>query len=203
MKAIILALIVTLGGAAARAQSAEEKQLLDLVNQERAKAGAGRLEWNDRLAQAALKHSRLLEENQDLSHQFAGEPGLQERVGATGLRFNAVAENVAEAPDVAAIHNGLMHSPGHRANILNPDYNAVGISIVERGGQLFVTQDFAHVLATYTEKQFLDAVVSGFNRARRARGLRAVDVVTDARLHKAACAQDMNTDKMIQNLPGA
>jgi uncharacterized protein YkwD len=203
MKAIILALIVTLGGAVARAQSAEEKQLLDLVNQERAKAGAGPLEWNDRLAQAALKHSRLLEENQDLSHQFAGEPGLQERVGATGLRFNAVAENVAEAPDIAAIHTGLMHSPGHRANILNPDYNAVGISIVERRGQLFVTQDFAHVLATYTEKQFLDAVVSGFNRARRARGLRAVDVVADARLHKAACAQDMNTDKMIQNLPGA
>jgi hypothetical protein len=203
MKPTILVLLLVVCAAMACAQSAAEKQLFDLVNHEREKAGLARLEWNDRLAAAALKHSRLLDEHQDLSHQFAGEPGLQERMGATGARFNAVAENMAEAPEVAAAHKGLMNSPGHRANILNPEYNAIGISIVQHGGQLFVTQDFAHILASYTEKQFQDAVASGFNRARRARGLRAVDVVVDARLRKAACAQDMNTNKMIQNLPGA
>jgi len=180
-----------------------EKQLLDLVNREREKAGAGKLEWNDRLAQAALKHSRLLDEHQDLSHQFAGEASLQERIGATGVRFNSVAENVAEAPDVLTAHQGLMNSPGHRTNILNPAYNAIGISIVQHGQQLFVTQDFAHILVSYSEKDFRDAVVTSFNKARRARHLRPVDVVTDARLRKAACAQDMNTNQMIQGLPGA
>ncbi|MBZ5508084.1 MAG: CAP domain-containing protein [Acidobacteriia bacterium] len=191
---------------AVRAQagpSQREQQMFDLVNRERVKAGLNQLEWNDRLASAALDHSRLLAEHQDLSHQFAGEAPLQERVGATGLRFNSVAENVAEAPDVETAHKGLMHSPGHRANILHQEYNALGISIVEHGHQLFVTQDFGHTLVSYTEKQFRDAVVTGFNRARRARSLRPIDVIIDPRLRKSACAQDMNTDKMIQGLPGA
>ena len=186
----------------ARGQSSMEKQLFDLVNREREKAGANRLEWNDRLAQAALKHSRLLDEHQDLSHQFAGEPLLQQRLGATGARFNSVAENVAEGPDIMTAHKALMKSPGHRSNILNPEYNAVGISIVTHGSQLFITQDFARMLVSYSEKDFREAVVTHFNKARRARHLRPVDVVTDSRLRKAACAQDMNTSQMLQGLPG-
>ena len=183
--------------------SQREQQLFDLVNRERQKAGLNKLEWSDRLAQAALAHSRLLAENRDLSHQFPGEPVLQQRVGGTGLRFNSVAENVAAAPDVDTAHTALMKSPGHRANILHQDYNAVGISIVERDHELFVTQDFAHTLVSYTEKQFREAVIAGFNQARRARGLPPVDIVIDPRLRKSACAQDMNTSQLIQNIPGA
>lgn len=195
-----------------------EQQLFDLVNREREKAGLSRLEWNDRLAQAALAHSRLLDQHQELSHQFDGEAPLPERVGVTGARFNAVAENVAEAQEgdgartismknpaseVANAHAGLMGSPGHRANILNTDYNAVGISIVQHGQKIWVTQDFAHILASYTEKQFRDAVVTSFNKARRARGLPAMAAVPDNRLRSAACAQEMNAEKMIEGLPGA
>jgi uncharacterized protein YkwD len=183
--------------------SQREQQLFDLVNREREKAGLDKLEWNDRLAQAAMAHSKLLAENRDLSHQFPGEPILQERVGETRVRFNSVAENVAAAPDVDTAHTALMKSPGHRANILHQDYNAIGIAIVERDHELFVTQDFAHTLATYTEKQFRDAIVAGFNQARRSRKLPPVDVITDQGLRKAACSQDMHTDKMIQNIPGA
>src|SRR5947209_1659502 len=203
MKSAIVIVAFLLGAAVAAAQSAAEKQLFDLVNHEREKAGLNKLEWNDRLAAAALKHSKLLDEHQDLSHRFPGEPILQERVVATGVRFNSVAENVAEAPDVETAHRGLMNSPGHRENILNRDYNAIGISIVQHGQQLFVTQDFAHLLVSYTEKQFQDAVVSSFNQVRRGKKLRPVDVVADSRLRKAACAQDMNTNQMIQGLPGA
>lgn len=183
--------------------SQREQQLFDLVNREREKAGLNKLEWSERLSQAALAHSRLLAENRDLSHQFAGEEPLQQRVGATGLRFNSVAENVAAAPAVAVAHKGLMESPGHRANILHQDYNAIGIAIVERDHELFVTQDFAHTLVSYSEKQFLDAVAAGFNHARRAKGLAPVNVVTDPRLKRSACAQDLNTDKMILDMPGA
>jgi len=203
MRPAIVLFTLIFCGAAALAQSTAEKQLLDLVNREREKAKLSKLEWSDRLAQAALAHSRLLAENRDLSHQFSGEPIVQERVGATGLRFNSVAENVAAAPDIDTAHAALMKSPGHRANILHQDYNAIGISIVERDHELYVTQDFAHTLVTYTEKQFRDAIVSGFNQARRTRGLRPVDVIIDPRLKKAACAQDMNTNALIQNTPGA
>ena len=201
---VAIACFVLLGGVQAyAAPSQHEQQLFDLVNREREKSGLPRLEWSDRLAAAALAHSRLLAEHLDLSHQFDGEPSLQQRVGATALRFNSVAENVAEAQDVETAHKGLMQSPGHRANILHQEYNAIGIAIVEHGHQLFVTQDFAHTLASYSEKQFQDAVVAGFNRARRSLGLPRVDVVSDPRLRKSACSQDMNTDKLIQNIPGA
>src|SRR6478672_8651264 len=182
--------------------SQREQQLFDLVNHEREKAGLNKLEWSDSLAQAALAHSRLQAENRDLSHQFPGEPVLQERVGETRLRFNSVAENVAAAPDVNTAHTALMKSPGHRANILHQDYNSIGISIVERDHVLFVTQDFAHTLASYTEKQFRESVVAGFNQARRARRMPPVDVISDPHLRKAACSQDMHTNKMIQHMPG-
>jgi hypothetical protein len=123
-------------------------------------------------------------------------------VGYTRLRFNAVAENVAAAPDVDTAHTALMKSPGHRANILHQDYNAIGISIVERDHELFITQDFAHTLASYTEKQFRDSLIATFTQARRARKISPVDVISDQHLRKAACSQDMHTDKMIQNMPG-
>lgn len=218
MKPTILVLVLVLCATAASAQSPLEKQLFDLVNQERTRAGLSKLEWNDGLARAALRHSQLLDEHQELSHLFAGEATLPERVGATGARFNSVAENVASAQEgggarsilmespgdeVLNAHHGLMESPGHRANILNADYNAIGISIVLHGQQLYVTQDFAHILPSYTEAQFRDAMIASFNKARRARSLRPVDVRGDAQLRSAACAQDMNTNKMIQGLPGA
>lgn len=203
MRLAIAFLFLIFCGANALAQSAAEKQLFGLVNHEREKAGLSKLEWNDRLAQAALAHSRLLADHQDLSHQFPGEASLQERVGTTSLRFNSVAENVAAAPDVETAHTGLMHSPGHRANILHQDYNAIGISIVERDHELFITQDFAHTLASYTEKQFRESIIAAFNQARRARKMPPIDIVSDPQMRRAACAQDMHTDKMIQNMPGA
>jgi len=206
MKPFLVAIACLIFALAPQAQAGPnqlEQQLFDLVNREREKAGLGKLVWNDHLAAAALEHSRLLARHQELSHQFNGEATLQQRVGATGLRFNSVAENVAAAQTVDVTHKGLMDSPGHRANILHQDYNALGISIVERDHELFVTQDFAHTLVSYSEKQFQDAMVAGFKQARRARGLPAVDIMIDPRLRKSACAQDMNTDKMIRNMPGA
>lgn len=184
--------------------SRREQQLLDLVNHEREKAGLQKLDWNEQLAKAALAHSQLQAEHHELSHQFSGESPLQERVGATGLRFNSVAENVAEAPTVDQAHQALMHSAGHRANILAKESNSIGIAIVEGEKQeLYVTQDFAHSLGTYTEKQVRDAIVSKFNQARRTRKLPALNIVIDPKLAKSACNPDLNTDRMIRSLPGA
>jgi uncharacterized protein YkwD len=200
----VLVCSLGLGSVSARsAPSPLEQRLLALVNHEREHAGSSKLAWNDRLASAALAHSKLLADHQGLSHQFAGEPTLEQRLSATGARFDAVAENVAEAPDVEAAHKGLMASPGHRANILDRNANAVGISIVQRGSQLFVTQDFAHVVLSYSEQQFRDAVVADVNQTRRAQGMRAVNVATDPKLRTAACAQGANADKIIGDLPGA
>jgi hypothetical protein len=180
-----------------------ERQLFDLLNRERQKAGLAKLEWDQKLANAARQHSRLLARHNDLSHQFHGEPPLQRRAGTAGAHFDSVAENVAFAPTVEEMHRGLMHSPPHRANILGRNYNAVGIAIVERGGELYATQDFAGLIPSYTEAEFQRAVVAASVRAREERGLPPMIIRNDPRLKRAACSHTLNADRVLSNLPGA
>jgi uncharacterized protein YkwD len=189
--------------AAAPPISAQQKQLLDLVNSERAKAGLSQLQWDDHLAQAARVHTQKMAERGGLSHQFSGEPPLTQRAGNAGAHFDFVAENVAYAPDVLRLHEGLMHSPPHRANILDPKCNAIGIAFAQRDGELYVTEDFAHVLTSYTGAQFKDQLIAEFNRLRRSRGLGALTASTDPKLQAAACRAKLNPRKVIRQLPGA
>jgi uncharacterized protein YkwD len=188
---------------AAPQPSGMEEQLFNLLNQERERAGLQRLQWNQDLADAARAHSDLLARHKKLSHQFRGEPELQQRAGKAGVRFDAVAENVAYAPTVRDLHDGLMHSRPHRANILNPEYNAVGIAIVERDGELYATQDFARVMAHLSEEQFREAVVAAFQKARAAQNKRPIVVRSDPRLHAAACSKSLNAKQILRGLPGA
>jgi uncharacterized protein YkwD len=59
------------------------------------------------------------------------------------VRFSTAGENLALAPTVQIAHTGLMNSPGHRANILRPQFGRVGIGIMDGGRRgLMVTQNF-------------------------------------------------------------
>jgi uncharacterized protein YkwD len=173
--------------------SADELKLFNFLNQERKIAGLPQFQWNYRLAEAARAHSELLAQHKELSHQFAGEAALGDRIGVTGARFNSAAENVAEGETgsdaVLNIHTSLMFSPGHRANILSPQYNVVGLAIVSRDGQMYVTEDFAHTLSVYSEAQFRNAVIAAFNKARQARKLPRVTLIDDPRIHDLACSE--------------
>jgi len=202
---MLLSIILLLMATAAFAQSGlspDESRLLTLVNEERKKAGLPKLQWDSHLAESARRHTQKLVDHQDLSHQFSGEPPLSERVGATGLRFNSVAENVGMAATIDEIHKGFMDSPPHRANILSPKYNSVGFGITLNQGELFVTQNFANVLPTYSAEKFRDAVVSEFNRVRRSKHVPEIDARPDDRLEKAACTGKVNPNSLIHDLPG-
>ena len=182
--------------------SAQEQQLFALVNRERVRAGLRTLQWNDALAQAARNHARLLVQHGSLSHQFPGEPSLAERIGAAGLRFDALAENVALGPGVEGDHDALMQSSGHRANILDAQYNAIGIGIAEGGAYLYVAENFARVLAAYSETEVRNAIAAAFNRVRRANGVAPVNVRFDDRLRESACTRGANTEWLARELPG-
>jgi uncharacterized protein YkwD len=181
----------------------DERKLLNLVNQERQTAGLSTLQWDYHLAESARAHTLGMVQHRQLSHQLPGEPGLGDRVAVTGVRFSACAENVATAPTVERGHDALMHSPGHRANILNADYNAVGLALIPRDGELYITQNFAHVLPVYSESQFRDAVVAAFNRARRANSVPELKGRADADLARAACSGSTDPGKLIATIPGA
>jgi len=203
-KVIILAsLFWALGLHAQVGLSRDEFKLFNLLNQERTKAGLAKLQWDYHLAQSARDHTKLQASKGVLSHQLAGEPALGERIGATGLRFNIGAENVAEGDTVENIHAGLMSSPEHRANILSPRYNSIGVAIVAHGDYLYVTQDFANVLPAYSDQQFREAVARAFNKTRQENGIAEVAVRPDAHLHDVACADNNNAQEIIHDLPNA
>jgi len=77
-----------------------------------------------------------------ISHQFPGESELEVRGRYEGARFSLIAENVAMAPSVSIVHTAWMKSPGHRANLLDPRVDSVGISVLRRGDELYAVQDF-------------------------------------------------------------
>src|SRR5205823_5914393 len=113
--------------------------------------GLSELKWDDKLMQSARKHTERMKSAHSLSHQVDGEPVLLQRIAATGLRFNASAENVAYATNPDDLHPGWMHSEGHRKNILNPQYNSVGIGVMKAGDVYYATQNFAHVTSEDTK----------------------------------------------------
>jgi uncharacterized protein YkwD len=180
-----------------------EQQIFKLINMERENAGLQALQWDRNVAQAALAHARQLADHAELAHRFDGEPELDQRVGATGVRFNAVAENVAVANTAEEAHLALMNSPGHRANILNPAYNAGGIAVVQRNKSLYVTEDFARLLPTYSQQQFRDELVAAFNRLRKAHRSGPIDSRADAWLDHEACFGKPHPRDILQGLSGA
>ena len=134
--------------AAPAAVSASERALFDAANRERATRHIQPLQWNASLASAARQHAILMAQRNQLSHQFPEEPAIPERVQAAGARFSSVAENVAYGPSADAVQDGWMHSPPHRANLLDAHSDAIGIAVVEQHGLLFAVEDFARVVPT-------------------------------------------------------
>ena len=123
--------------------SSGEQAIFDAANRERAAHKLPPLKWNARLASAARGHAQKMAQAGTLSHEFPGEAGMGMRIRMAGVHFSSVAENVAQGPSAAALHQLWMNSPPHRANILDPELDSLGVAIVERGGQLFAVQDFA------------------------------------------------------------
>lgn len=118
---------------------------MELINQERTKQGLEPLAVDPRLTQAARKHTELLAAHKTVSHQLEGEPPLDIRFANENLAVDQGGENTAVGKDVPSAHEGLMRDPVHHDNIVNPNYNAVGVGVIRSGGHLYVTEDFAHL----------------------------------------------------------
>jgi uncharacterized protein YkwD len=145
-----------------------EQRLLELANQARAQAGASALTLDSGLSQAARAHAFAMFEARQISHRFEGEPSLAQRLAAsTSLQLDQDAENVAFDFDVAQGHQHLMLSPPHRANLLNPAYNVVGLGVVRSGDRLYIVEDFGHALHSYSVAEVKERVAAALNQMRR------------------------------------
>jgi uncharacterized protein YkwD len=161
----------------------ESEQLFALANQARAKAGVAPLKWDAALATAARQHCLRMAAEGPIAHQYPGEPDVSARSAQVGAHFSLIEENVAFASTPAAIHDGWMHSPGHRANLLNPDVDRVGVAVVAGRNGLYAVADYERVVPMLAQAQ-VEAAVAALVRAD------GVAILPDAAAARAACATD-------------
>ncbi len=127
-------LLVGLGAAPATA-SADE--VATRLNQARSAAGVPALSRNPAMDVVAQRWSQQMASDGALGHN----PSYSQQIPSGWSR---AAENVAYGGDVASVHQALMSSAGHRANMLDRELNSVGIGhVVDQRGRVWVTQVFA------------------------------------------------------------
>jgi uncharacterized protein YkwD len=120
-----------------------EKRMLDLLNQERQAAGLGPLAPDPELTEVARRHSADMFARGYFAHDTPEGLTPFDRMRAANVRFITAGENLALAPTLPVAHNGLMNSPGHRANILRREFGRVGIGIMDGGMRgLMISQEF-------------------------------------------------------------
>ncbi|MFC3199023.1 CvpA family protein [Parapedobacter deserti] len=120
-----------------------ESEMLRLVNKERAKANLPPLKPDEELTPVARQHSADMFSRSYFSHISPEGETPFDRIRQANIRFLTAGENLAIAQTLHLAHEGLMNSPGHRANILRPAFSSVGIGILDGGIYgLMVTQKF-------------------------------------------------------------
>lgn len=120
-----------------------ETQMINLVNKERTSRGFKALTYDPRLQEIARIHSADMFTRGYFSHYSPEGETVADRAEKHGIAYQVIGENLAYAPNLELAHNGLMNSPGHRANILSPDYSKIGIGIEDGGVYgLMITQVF-------------------------------------------------------------
>lgn len=151
-----------------RSELQTEQDLLMLANQSRSQAGAPPLQLDSGLSQAARIHAQAMLDARQLSHQFQGEPSLPSRLAAsTRLQLDQEAENVALDYDAEHGHEHLMLSPPHRANLLNPAYNVIGLGVVRSGDRLYIVEDFGRALPVYPAQELKNRIATAVKQARQ------------------------------------
>jgi uncharacterized membrane protein required for colicin V production len=117
-----------------------EAAMFRLVNEERRKVGVGELKWRPVLVGPAREHATNMWEEEYFGHISPGGENVGDRLDKKGIEFSLAGENLALAPTVETAHRGLMNSEGHRENILDEDYQQIGIGVVDNGvyGKMFV-----------------------------------------------------------------
>lgn len=119
-----------------------EKKMLQMVNKERTSRGLQAVVADEDMRGVARAHAKDMLAKGYFSH-FTPE-GLSpfDRIEKAGITYSAAGENLAFAPNTDLAMQGLMNSPGHKANILSKDFGRVGIGVLDAGiyGEMFVQE---------------------------------------------------------------
>jgi len=125
--------------------SQKEQQMVNYINEARRNAGLLTLQVSSQLTTAARAKSKDMVNNNYFDHHSPIYGGLAGLFSSFGIRYRAAGENLAmnSSGSVYEAHNLLFNSPGHRSNILSPDFSVVGVGIHVKGdGTHYYTQLF-------------------------------------------------------------
>ena len=173
--------------------AAAENELLEAANKTRELAGVPPLRMDESLREAAKAHARRMVESERLEHQLSGEPSLLERIALVSplkasLKIDRAGENIAYAPCAPDVHETLMRSPPHRENLLDRRFNVAGVAAIWSKGRLYVVQDFAREVPSYSAQQSGKLVVRAIDEIRQQAGLPELLRLTPAKLDESACS---------------
>jgi uncharacterized protein YkwD len=132
-----------------------KSELLHLINRERKNRGMNNLKLKREMDIIAQKHSLKMAKARKMSHYFPAYKSLKKRMIEANLFFILVGENLAfsDFPAAEFIHDGLMESPEHRKNILQPKFTHCGLGIVRTDKNIYVTQIYAQLFNGYPESE--------------------------------------------------
>jgi uncharacterized protein YkwD len=164
------------------------RELVEMLNETRRSAGLPELKEHAGLREVALTHSRDMAEHDFIGHTSPTTGTAADRVRAASLQTGLVLENIGRGYAAGEIHRGLMESPGHRANIVNPDVTHVGIGVVAQPegsrSAFIVTEVFIRMAERVDLTNAASELTEMINRSRSARGAPAV--VLEDHLSEAA-----------------
>lgn len=147
-----------------------EMRMLELLNEARKTAGAGPLAADSALRQVAAGHTEDMVDHGFFGHVSPSHGTPQDRVTRSGLLVSLLGENIAAASTPEDAHTGLMESPGHRANMLNPLFTHVGIAAGKNAAGLVITLNFGR-RPRAEDLPSLAQVVASFSAMRSEGGL--------------------------------
>jgi len=120
------------------------QEMLGYINNARAEKGLHPLALESALCQGAYLKSKDMAVNNYFSHNSPTYGSPFDMMKNQGIKYRCAAENIAKNFSILKSHEAFMNSSGHRANILNPDFNKVGLGFYWEGNYLYVTQWFTN-----------------------------------------------------------
>jgi uncharacterized protein YkwD len=181
-----------------------ERDLLAAINRERASRNLPPLRLSDDIARLARAHSAEMAGRGTLSHLSAEGKSFSQRLAEAGIAFAANGENVARSETYVAdfIHRSFMESPGHRENVLDAEFDEVGIGIA-RGARndYFITEDFIRGLAQKPAAEVRDWLLAGLKKTRQTQGLAPLVLVDELCRKAGLLARDHAAGLKVPEVP--
>ncbi|MCQ4380842.1 CAP domain-containing protein [Clostridioides difficile] len=131
-------------GSTSESFSAYQKEVVDLVNIERAKAGLNPLTLDSSISNVATKKSQDMIDDNYFSHNSPTYGSPFDMLKKFGISYKTAGENIAMGQKTPKeVVNAWMNSEGHRKNIMNPNFSKIGVGVAQKsGGSIYWTQIF-------------------------------------------------------------